>query len=82
MIGYVEAPRAWGLTRGMARLAGFNLAHAVVEGWLTRRELADLVERCQACDRSEACTAWLAEPSRDQSPPVFCPNKARLEALS
>ena len=36
MIGYPEAPKAWWLTRGMARISGVNLPRAVVEGWLQR----------------------------------------------
>jgi hypothetical protein len=42
MIGYPEAPRAWWLTRGMARISGVNLPRAVVEGWLQRDELEDI----------------------------------------
>jgi len=48
MIGYVEAPKAWGLTRGMGRVLGVNLTDAVVDGWLTRGELAELVEALPA----------------------------------
>lgn len=81
MMGYVEAPKAWGLTRGMGRVVGVNLTDAVVEGWLSRGELADLVDRCQACDRAEDCTAWLARTVTAESLPAFCPNKAGIEAL-
>ena len=81
MIGYVEAPKAWGLTRGMARVIGINLTDAVVEGWLTRGELAELVERCQACDRAEDCTRWLASVVSAEALPGFCANKAGIEAL-
>ena len=50
MMGYVDAPRAWGYTRGMARVLGVNLTSAVVEGWLSREELADLVVvSCPLC---------------------------------
>lgn len=82
MIGYVEAPKAWGLTRGMARVLGLNLTSAVVEGWLTRTELADLVDRCQACGRAEDCTVWLARIVSSESLPGFCANKSPLESLS
>lgn len=83
MIGYVEAPRAWWLTHGMARAVGVNLPRAVIEGWLTRRELASLVNRCQACACSESCTSWLALAERDEGAlPGFCCNKADIEALS
>lgn len=47
MIGYVEAPKAWWLTHGMARSIGVSLPHAVLDGWLTRKDLAELVGRCQ-----------------------------------
>lgn len=81
MIGYVEAPKAWGLTRGMGRVIGVNLTDAVVEGWLARAELAELVDRCQACGRSEDCTRWLGRHVTAEALPEFCPNKAPLEAL-
>lgn len=82
MIGYVEAPKAWGLTRGMARVMGVSLADAVIDGWLTRAELAVLVGRCQSCDRAEACTGWLARQVVAEALPGFCPNKEPLEALA
>ncbi|MCZ8152543.1 MAG: DUF6455 family protein [Rhodobacteraceae bacterium] len=81
MIGYVEAPMAWGLTRGMGRVLGVNLADAVIEGWLSRAELAVLVDRCQACDKAEDCTRWLARQVAAETLPAFCPNKAPLEGL-
>lgn len=82
MLGYSESPMAWGLTRGMARLLGVNLPHAVVDGWLTRRELATLVERCSNCGQSAACTQWLATAVSAPCLPVFCPNKKELEVLA
>lgn len=81
-MGYVEAPRAWALTRGMARVLGVNLPGAVVEGWLSRNELDDLVERCEACDRSGDCCMWLAVSVRSETLPAFCPNKSAIEALA
>lgn len=81
MIGYVEAPMAWALTRGMARVLGVNLTDAVVDGWLGREELATLVDRCQACDRSAQCTHWLGSVTKAPALPAFCANKAALEAL-
>jgi len=81
MIGYVEAPKAWGLTRGMGRVLGVNLTDAVVDGWLSRAELADLVDRCQACGRAEDCTRWLARHVAADALPSFCANKSPLEAL-
>lgn len=81
MIGYVEAPMAWGLTRGMARVLGVNLTDAVVDGWMGREELAALVERCQRCERSAQCTGWLGRVSKAEALPDYCANKAALEAL-
>jgi len=81
MIGYPEAPRAWGYTRGMARAIGASLTEAVVEGWLSRDELAKLVEACRTCGSTSACTAWLARTVDAQSLPDFCPNATALAAL-
>lgn len=81
MNGIVEAPRAYWLTNGMARLAGVNLPAAVVDGWLTRNELARLVGRCQCCGLTPDCTGWLA--TAQAAPlPDFCCNKSEIEALS
>lgn len=82
MIGYVEAPRAWGLVRGMARALGVDLVGAVTEGWLTRAELAALVETCESCDRAGECTAWLAVHVQSEGPPPFCHNADGLTALT
>ena len=82
MIGFVEAPRAWWLTHGMARSVGVSLPSAVTQGWLTRNELARIVSRCQHCDRAEDCSAWLATVAADAHLPDYCCNKAEIEALS
>ncbi len=42
MIGLVEAPRAYWMAQGMARVSGVHLARAVVEGWLTRPDLCKI----------------------------------------
>lgn len=81
MIGYPEAPKAWWLTRGMARISGVNLPRAVVEGWLQREELEDLIVRCAACRRQADCEAWLMRSGAARSMPDFCPNKHEIEAL-
>lgn len=81
MIGYEDAPKAWWLTRGMARISGVNLPRAVVEGWLQRAELASLVARCAACQRSELCESWLMQSGNARAMPDFCPNKPEIEAL-
>jgi hypothetical protein len=81
MIGYPDAPKAWWLTRGMARISGVNLPRAVVEGWLQRTELEALVVRCAACTRGEHCETWLATSGKADAMPAFCPNKPEIEAL-
>jgi hypothetical protein len=81
MIGYGEAPMAWGLTRGMGRVLGVSLTDAVVAGWLHRSELAALVERCQECGQAERCAGWLGRTAQAEALPEFCPNKAGIEAL-
>lgn len=81
MIGYPEAPKAWWLTRGMARISGVNLPRAVVEGWLQRAELEDLIARCAACGRGELCESWLGGSGTARAMPEFCPNKSEIEAL-
>lgn len=82
MFGYPEAPLAWWQTRGMARLAGVNLPRAVVDGWLTRAELGDLVARCEGCANRPRCDSWLATPQPQGGLPGFCPNKPAIEALA
>ena len=59
MLTYGEAPLAYGLTRGMARVIGVDLVRAVTEGWLSRAELGALVETCVGCRQAASCTAWL-----------------------
>jgi hypothetical protein len=82
MIGYPEAPRAWWLTRGMARVSGVNLSQAVLDGWLERRELSSLIARCAACGQGNSCDDWLAQSGPARTMPGFCPNKPEIEALS
>lgn len=81
MFGFAETPRAWWLTRGMARIAGVNLSQAVVDGWLSRDELDSIVTRCGACTSTGRCDAWLSRSGGAGQLPAFCPNKAALEAL-
>lgn len=82
MIGFPEAPRAWWLTRGMARISGVNLPRAVVEGWLQRTELEDLIARCASCRQVQSCETWLAGSGNARSMPGFCPNREAIEALA
>ena len=81
MIGYPEAPRAWSFTRGMARTLGYSLTDAVVEGWLSRRELGTLVEACRTCSSTPMCTEFLSKAVSAETLPGFCPNGAALSAL-
>ncbi len=81
MMDRIEAPLAWSLTRGMARVLDINLIKAVSEGWFARRDLAAMVEACETCDQSRACTAYLAVTTRAAALPNFCRNKAQIEAL-
>lgn len=81
MMGYVEQPRAWGYTRGMARAIGVNLPDAVVQGWLSREELAALVDTCGHCGHTGECTDWLARPAQPEALPGFCPNSRAIAAL-
>lgn len=81
MMGYVESPRAWGYARGMARTVGVSLSDAVVEGWLSRGELASIVETCGRCSHVRECTAWLSRTVSAETLPGFCPNALALTAL-
>lgn len=81
MIGYPDSPFGWSMTRGMARVLGVNITGAVIDGLLTRKELAVLVDRCQNCPMQAACTAWLAKVTSSAALPDFCANKADLESL-
>lgn len=81
MIGYPEAPRAWGFTRGMARTMGVSLTEAVFEGWLSRGELTHMVEACRTCGQTGKCTEWLAHTVETDTPPAFCRNAPTLGAL-
>jgi Family of unknown function (DUF6455) len=81
MIGYPEAPKAWWMTRYMARVSHVNLSQAVVEGWLRRDELAELVSRCATCGSERTCETWLAASGNASRMPDFCPNRKEIEAL-
>lgn len=82
MIGYPDAPKAWWLTRGMARISGVNLSRAVLEGWLKRNEFEVLITRCAACRAGQDCESWLGRSGSAATMPEFCPNKAGIEALA
>ncbi len=81
MLIAADAPRSFWLTLGMARAAGADLAGAVAEGWLERRELAALVAACAACGRGAACRDWLADGGEGGAP-AGCPNAGVLAGLA
>ena len=81
MIGYPEAPKAWWLTRGMARISGLNLARAVLDGWLPRAEVEILVTRCAACALGRDCETLLAKAQLPAEMPESCPNRKAIQAL-
>lgn len=82
MFGYAEAPRAFWMARGMAHSAGVPLVRGVVEGWITRQELAQIITRCQTCNAVQTCTTWLGTPHEVTATPGFCANKPDLDALA
>lgn len=83
MIGYPEAPHAWGRAQRMAQRSGLNLAGAVVDGWLNRSELGDIIDACRACARDAACGEWLDHAADAVVPqPGFCANAPALRALA
>lgn len=81
MMGYVESPRAWSYARGMARTVGVSLPDAVVEGWLSRGELALIVETCGRCAHVAECTDWLAHTVTTETVPSFCQNGFAIASL-
>lgn len=81
MIGFAEAPHPWSRAQRMAQAGGLNLAGAVVEGWLTRRELGVIVAGCQVCAADAACGDWLEKVAPVSPAPAFCPNASAIAAL-
>jgi len=81
MNAYPDSPQAWGRTRSMARSAGVDLVGAMVEGWLTRRDVDGLVGACDACGQDSNCRDWRRSPAAQPDLPGFCANKAGIEAL-
>ncbi len=82
MIGYSEAPYAWARAQRMAQAGGLNLARAVFEGWLARRELGAIVACCSVCRVDAACGDWLAHATPVSRAPAFCANAAVMAGLS
>jgi hypothetical protein len=82
MFGFAEAPEAWMRARRMALTQRLNLAGAVVEGWLDRGEVADLVDHCRSCLHSAPCRDWVESAPSPATLPAFCANKAVIAALA
>lgn len=82
MIGFAETPEAWSRARRMAQTRRLNLAGAVVDGWLNRRELSVLVANCNICHSAPLCADWLTATPTPITLPVFCGNKSLIEALA
>lgn len=72
------------LTRGMARRFGVDLAAAMHEGLLSRRDFSHLINRCRQCEAGAAtCHATLATAlDRPAEPPAFCENRELLLGLA
>lgn len=81
MIGFPEQQRSWWMAHGMARASGLHLARAVVDGWLTRSDLARMVQSCAHCSKTSECQQWLADPSHT-TPPDFCRIGPEISALA
>ena len=88
MIGFTEGPQAWGLTQGMARLAGVNLPSAVKadlrpdqkEGFdflchLTRLRLGGILADDMGLGKTVQTLAWILHLRAGQAegqPPGAC----------
>lgn len=81
MTGCSDAPRAWGLTQSMAEACGVNLTGAVLDGWVSRADLTEIVEKCACCGQTEACETLVAGAEAQSADPAFCPNTQTLAAL-
>ncbi|MFM2390026.1 MAG: hypothetical protein RLZZ437_1581 [Pseudomonadota bacterium] len=82
MLGYADAPEAWGRAQRMAQARRLNLAAAVVDGWLNRSELGELVDQCRTCLKGVQCNAWVSDHRFAPAVPAFCANKPLIEALA
>jgi len=79
---FTETSMAWTLTRAMARAVEVDLLGAVADGWLSRAELAGLVDRCGGCCLSNQCSLWLVANPRADRLPDYCLIKHEIEALA
>lgn len=83
MIGYADAPMTWNHVRAMAQRAGFDVPRAVLDGWLTRAELGQIIAQCQKAGCTKGCMDVLAVPcDASAAPPAFCAIKEELQALA
>jgi hypothetical protein len=82
MTDYTETPSAWAMTNGMAWRAGLDLRAAVLEGWLRRNELAEIVDRCQSGGCRQACLQWFGVANPAATPPNVCAIGAEIAALA
>lgn len=81
-MGVLGDPRRhYWLVQGMARAVGVDLARAFEDGRIDRRDWAETVERCRACDWVDGCRAWLAAGGAAHVPPGPCRNRARFALL-
>ena len=67
-----ELSRHFYMTRGVARVLGFNLSDGLRVGILTPERYGEMVTRCQTCQHADRCEAWLATTVSDNDPPPNC----------
>lgn len=67
----------------MADARGIDLIEASLRANLAPDDLADMVQRCVGCARSEACEGWLArQVGAVSQTPGFCRNAETFETLA
>lgn len=76
MIGYPEDQQSFERARDLAQKGGLDLTLAVIEGWLRRDELADLVAACHGCAAGYPCDGYDAAEI-----PAGCANAGRFEHI-
>lgn len=76
MIGYPEDQQSFERARDLAQKGGLDLTLAVIEGWLRRDELVDLVAACHGCAAGYPCDGCDAAEI-----PAGCANAGRFEHI-